>query len=449
MQFPFFRPAWRRLSRTRLSGDKAVWQGCRLEGNVLHIRDHEFPLHQYAHIYVIGAGKATAPMAAALEQLLGDRITDGVIVVKYGHTVPLAKIRTIEAAHPIPDTAGEYGAQEVLQMATSAGKNDLVFCLISGGGSSLLPLPLAGLSLEDKQKTTAALLACGATIHEINTVRKHLSAIKGGQLAKAASPAMLVSLIISDVIGDDLDTIASGPTVADSTTFGDCKNIINTYRLASVLPASVIEHLDQGAAGLVTETPKPGDRCFEKTLTVILAGNLDAIKTVEHEARQHGYNTLILSSMLEGESREVAKALVAIAKECFLSGIPISAPACIIAGGETTVTLNGKGKGGRNQEMALSAATALHGLPITFLSCGTDGNDGPTDAAGAVVDWTTLPKAEALQLDPVAFLIENDSYHFFQQTGELVITGPTNTNVMDLQILLVPRTGSPVITGNR
>ncbi|MFV0436887.1 MAG: glycerate kinase [Desulfopila sp.] len=418
--------------------DNAVMNSCRVEAETLFIRDRQFPLNQYRHIYVVGAGKATAPMAAALERILGARITTGIIVVKYGHTEPLARIRTIEAAHPIPDDAGANGARQVLELVSAATADDLVICLISGGGSSLLPLPAAGLTLEDKQKTTAALLASGATIHEVNTVRKHLSALKGGLLARAASPATLISLIISDVIGDDLDTIASGPTVADSTTFADCDAIIRKYRLNTTLPPRVLDRLDQGLAGSLAETAKPEERCFTTALTTILAGNLEAVQRVEYAARQQGYNTLILSSMLEGESREIAKSLVAIARECSQSGLPVAPPACIIAGGETTVTIRGGGKGGRNQEMALSAAIALESLPITFLSCGTDGNDGPTEAAGAVVDGTTLNVAKSLQLDPIHYLNDNDSYHFLKKTGNLVITGPTNTNVMDLQIMLVP-----------
>lgn len=421
--------------------DVAVARACRLEGNVLSIRERKFHLREYHNIYIVGAGKATAPMAAAIESLLGDRITDGVIVVKYGHTVPLGRIRTIEAAHPVPDEAGARGAREVLRMARVAQKDDLVICLISGGGSSLLPLPQDGLFLKDKQETTSALLACGASIHEINSVRKHLSAIKGGRLAKAVWPATLVSLLISDVIGDDLDTIASGPTVPDSSTFTDCADIIDKYKLAEKLPPRVVAVLEQGVRGTLAETAKPGESCFAKSCRFILAGNRDALSRVEQEARQKGYNTLILSSMVEGESREVARALVAIAKESALTGRPVAPPACILAGGETTVTLKGKGKGGRNQEMALSAAMAIGDLSITFLACGTDGNDGPTDAAGAVVDGSSLRRAKDLHLRPLSYLTENDSYHFFEKTGELVRTGPTNTNVMDLMIMLIPKGG--------
>ncbi len=418
--------------------DSAIHSTCRIENDRLHIGDRCYLLKDYQNIYVIGAGKGTAPMARAIEDILGDKLTDGLVVVKYGHTEPLSRIKIIEAAHPVPDEAGLMGAKEILAMAENATDNDLVVCLISGGGSALFPQPPDGIRLDDKQETTRILLACGATIHEINTIRKHLSLIKGGFLAKSVYPATLVTLIISDVIGDDLDIIASGPTVADQSSFGDCIDIIKKYKIINSLPPSVTKHLELGHIGAIPETPKQSHPCFAKAYQLVIASNRDAIAHVEKEALNRGYHTCVLSTMLQGESREIAKALVAVGKECAAFKRPVKTPACIITGGETTVTIKGNGKGGRNQEMALSAAIEMQGSrEMMFLSCGTDGNDGPTDATGAVVDNNTISKAQEMKLDPLYYLENNDSYHFFQKAGGYVKTGPTNTNVMDVQILLV------------
>ena len=311
---------------------------------------------------------------------------------------------------------------------------DLIVCLISGGASALLPFPAPPVTLAEKQAVTRLLLHCGANIHEINCVRKHISRIKGGQLARLAYPATLVTLILSDVIGDDLDVIGSGPTAPDPTTFADARAILEKYRIWSKLP-SVRQILSSATA----ETPKPGDKTFRKTQNVIVGSNALAVDAAAHEARRLGFHTLVLSTFLEGEAREVARVHASIAKEIRTSGRPVKPPACVISGGETTVTVRGRGRGGRNQEFALAAALAIAGLRDTvILSAGTDGSDGPTVAAGAIADGTTIARAEALGHSAAAFLANNDSYSFFDALGDLVKTGPTGTNVADMQVILVP-----------
>ncbi|RZB32123.1 MAG: glycerate 2-kinase [Desulfobacteraceae bacterium Eth-SRB1] len=416
----------------------AVKKYCRRENNHLFIGDLRYDLSEYKNIFVIGAGKATAPMAAEIENILGDRITKGIINVKYGHTSKLGRIKLIEAGHPVPDKNGQQGAEAVIDLVNNAGEEDLVLCLISGGGSALLPVPFPGLTLKDKQDTIKILLSCGAAIHEINALRKHISMIKGGRLAQAAHPASLVSLIFSDVVGDNLDVIASGPTVPDSSSFGDCMTIIDKYDIREKLPKSVVKHIKNGISGMVPETPETGDPAFDKTHNLIIGSNIEAILEASKKARELGYNAMILSSMIEGDTTHVAHVHSAIAREIIQTGNPIPSPACILSGGETTVTIKGKGLGGRNQEFALAAAMDIAGAEnIVILSGGTDGTDGPTDAAGAIADTNTLSRAITMGLNPGHFLTDNDSYHFFQKLGDLLITGPTNTNVMDLRILLV------------
>ncbi|THB76932.1 MAG: glycerate kinase [Desulfobulbaceae bacterium] len=418
---------------------EAINRYCRRQGNLLTIGSETYHLDSYERVYIIGAGKATAPMAQAFESLLGDNLHAGFISVKYDHTVPLSKVCVVEAAHPVPDKNGEYGSEKILEIARMATEKDLCICLLSGGGSALLPLSVAGVSLADKQETTRVLLACGATIHEVNTMRKHLSQIKGGQLAVAAYPATLVSLILSDVVGDDLDVIASGPTVPDRTTFSDCEEIIKKYDIGEKLPESVVNHFIKGKQAAELETPKADNTVFKKTRNVIIGSNIEALQAARKEAEKRGYQTIILSSMIEGETADIARVHTAIAKEVAVSGNPLAPPACILSGGETTVTLRGTGKGGRNQHFALCAAPDIAGEQrIVMLSGGTDGNDGPTDAAGAFADNTTLERAENDRLDYKVYLADNDSYHFFQKLDDLLITGPTNTNVMDLRIILVP-----------
>lgn len=421
-----------------VSPGTAVRRFLRRQGNHLRVQDEMLDLTDFQNVYVVGAGKATAAMAEAAESVLGNRISDGVVVVKYDHVAALKYTSQVEAAHPVPDENGRKGAEKIMALLSRADENDLVICLISGGGSALTPLPAPGLSVADKQKTAQVLLACGASIHEINAIRKHMSGIKGGLLARAAHPARLLTLILSDVVGDDLDVIASGPGVPDSSTFSDCMAIIEKYNLVDQLPASVTAHIRSGMSGDIPETPKPGEAVFNHTQNVIVGSNSDAIRTAGQAAKQFGYNTLTLSSMIEGETREVARVHGAIAKEILKTGNPVPRPACVLSGGETTVTIRGTGKGGRNQEFALAAAIEIAPLEnVVIFSAGTDGTDGPTDAAGAIADSSTVTRALERAMDPQAFLFNNDAYHFFKPLGDLVITGPTRTNVMDLRILLV------------
>jgi hydroxypyruvate reductase len=427
-----------RAGLAAVAPESVVARCCRIEDERFWVGNRCYDLGEFKNIYVIGCGKAAAAMARALERLLGERITAGVVIVKYGHLSHLRQIRIVEAGHPVPDRCGEEGARRVLDLAESARHNDLVFCLISGGGSALLPLPAAGLTLADKQATAKVLIACGATIQEINAIRKHTSAIKGGLLARAVHPATLVTLILSDVVGDDLDVIASGPCVPDASTFEDCLAILDDYRIADQLPKVVVGHLRAGAAGNIPETPKRADPVFRQGYQLIVGSNLDAVKAAGAEAARIGYRPLILSSMLEGDTRQAALLHVGIIKEVLKSGNPLPPPACILSGGETTVVVRGKGLGGRNQEFALALAPQIAGCTgVVVLSAGTDGTDGPTDAAGAIVDGTTTARAESLGLNYRRYLEANDAYRFFKKTGELLFTGPTNTNVMDMRVILV------------
>jgi len=417
---------------------EAIIRHLALNDNWLTIGGRRFNLKDYDRILVVGAGKAVAPMAKAVEDLLGNRISDGVIVVKDAHGLPLKKIKVREARHPVPDVRGIRGTEEILSLVAKAAERDLIICLISGGGSALLIAPVQDISLEDKQNATKLLLACGATIHEFNTVRKHLSRAKGGRLAQMAYPASVISLILSDVVGDDLDVIASGPTVPDSSTFQDAEKILKSYDVWDHLAPSVRNHLQKGSSGQIEETPKSDNAAFQRCYQMLVGTNLQALKAAGREAQKLGYRPLILSSKAEGEAREVAKFYTAIAKEVLSSENPLKPPACVLAGGETTVTLLGDGRGGRNQEFALAAALAIDGWDhIVVLSGGTDGTDGPTDAAGAIAGGTTAARARASGLNPKYFLERNDSYSFFQKLDDLVMTGPTRTNVMDLYMLLV------------
>lgn len=417
---------------------EAIRRHVHLEGEVLWAGQVPFPLSEVRRIYVVGAGKASASMAAALEGILEDRISAGLVSVKYGHVADIKRVKLVEAGHPIPDGAGLEAARAILDLVREARKDDLVIALISGGGSALLPFPVEGVSLEEKQKLTRLLLSCGATIREINAVRKHLSRIKGGQLARTAFPAKTLALILSDIVGDPLDAIASGPTVPDPTTFVEAWAIIEKYGLYGKAPASILGHLRRGLQGWLSETPKPDDPAFQRVVNLIVGSNIQALLAAKAEAEALGFHALILSSSIEGEAKEVAKVHGAIAREVRRTGNPFPPPACLLSGGETTVTVKGRGVGGRNQEFVLAAAIEIEGLPSTIIfSAGTDGSDGPTDAAGAVASGETIPRARALGLDPFRYLEENDSYRFFQQLGDLIITGPTNTNVMDLRLILV------------
>ncbi len=421
----------------------AVKRFVRVEDNslILSVKDQtmvKLDFTKYDRISIVGGGKATAPMARAIENLLGDRIHQGLINVKYGFTQPLTITKITEANHPLPDQNGVKGTRKILDLLQSAGEKGLIFSLISGGGSALLPQPAGKISLSEKQELTSSLLACGASIDEINTVRKHISSSKGGQMARAAYPATTVNLMLSDVVGDKMDVIASGPFTPDSSTFKEVLEIFNKYELEDI-PTTIREHIMAGIEGQIPETPKANDPVFEPVFNIIVGSNILALEAARKKAQALGYETLILSSAVEGETREVALVHSAIAKEIVRTGRPIPRPACIISGGETTVTIRGKGLGGRNQEFGLAAAMDIVDLPprVVILSGGTDGNDGPTDAAGAVVDPFTVKRGENLRMRAADFLNDNDSYHFFKKTNDLLMTGPTNTNVMDVRLVLV------------
>ncbi len=408
-----------------------------LRGESLTVGGKAYDCRCFDQMYVIGAGKASATMARAMEEVLVERLDSGLVITKYDHAIALDKVRIIEAGHPVPDEAGFGGARRIVRILERTTEKDLIFFLISGGGSALLPYPSEGLTLEDKQKVTKILLDAGAGIHEINTLRKHLSRVKGGRLARLAYPSTLISLILSDVIGDDLDSIASGPSVPDPTTFGDCMDILERYGIADRIPYAARQIFEKGIRGKIEETPKTGDPAFERTQNLVIGSNIMAVKAAEKKAAELGYNTLILSTFIAGETRDVAGMHAAIAREIVGSGNPIKPPACVLSGGETTVTIRGKGKGGRNQEFSLAAAMEIDGLgKVVLLSAGTDGTDGPTDAAGAIADGNSVKRARARGMDPGRYLRANDSYRFFEALGDLIITGPTRTNVMDLRIIL-------------
>ena len=417
---------------------EAVRRHLSRDGSQLHIAQETVDLSQIGKIVVVGCGKAAAPMAAAVEDILGDRIARGVVVTKYGHVQPTWKIHVHEAGHPVPDEAGMAGVQAILDQVRGLGSHDLVLVLISGGGSALTPAPVEGVSLAEKQALTKALLACGADIREMNTLRKHISQFKGGLLARAAQPARVATLILSDIVGDPLDAIASGPTVPDPTTYADALGILDKYRIRGEIPAAIRQRLEAGARGELPETPKPDDSLFARVSNVIVGNNLQALEAARSAARGLGLTPMVLSSSIEGETREIARMHAALAHEVGGSGNPLPPPACLISGGETTVTLRGSGKGGRNQEFVLAAALDIAGLPLAvILSAGTDGTDGPTDAAGAIADGNTCARALAAGLSPRKALDTNDAYPFFEKLGDLIITGPTKTNVMDVRLVVV------------
>ncbi len=421
-----------------VSPERCIHRHVKLSGEFLVVDGAYYDLSRVHKLYVIGAGKASAAMAHSVEKLLGDRIHQGIIITKYGHGTQLGHCRLMEAGHPVPDANGCQAADALLELVGSAGPGDLILCLLSGGGSALTPAPSEGISLADKQEATRLLLSCGAAIHEINTIRKHLSRIKGGRLCRAANRAGIITLILSDVIGDDLDIIASGLTAPDGSTFNDCLAILSSYNLLASIPASVRHHLEEGARGRREETPKPRDPIFTNVANRIIGSLSDALSAAGKKANQLGYHPMILSSTLHGEAREAAKVLSSIAREVRTFNHPVKPPACLLFGGETTVTLKGKGRGGRNCELALAAGIELSGLPGTLLlSAGTDGTDGPTDAAGAFADGSTVTRAERLGLSAGRHLGDNDSYNFFKPLQDLLVTGPTRTNVMDLQIVLI------------
>lgn len=416
----------------------AVRKWAKIDGGKLVVGGHELDLGEVDKVVAVGGGKACGGMALAVEQILGDRLTEGVVNIPVGAVPRTRKIRFVEAGHPIPTESSVRGVKGMMSTLGGLSERDLAICLISGGGSALMSLPAGNLGLGDLQETTQLLLKSGATIYELNAVRKHLSAVKGGQMAKAAYPARMVSLIISDVVGDRLDTIASGPTVPDQTTYSDALSVLEKYNLTEKVPVGVLDHLKRGAEGKIPETPKAKEDYFRNAFCEIIASNRDALEAAERIGRSHGLNVHILTTTMQGEARKVGEHLSHVAREVCEAGRPIPRPALLLSGGETTVTVKGKGVGGRNQELALAAVRGIADLDnVTIASFSTDGIDGPTDAAGAVADGFTLQKAVQRGLDPSSYLKNNDSYHFFKELGDLLLTGPTKTNVMDVVAMLI------------
>jgi glycerate 2-kinase len=399
-------------------------------GDMVQVGDRAVDLSRIDRVFVLGCGKAGAAMALAVEDLLCDRISAGFVVVKDGHLAATRTVVLAEAGHPVPDARGVQAARRLLELASGAAAADLVIVLVSGGGSALTPAPAADVSLAEKQTVTRSLLAAGAAIGELNTVRKHLSRFKGGQLARAAAPALVVTLVLSDVIGDPVDVIASGPTAPDPTTFQEALNILRMRGLLADAPFSVRERLQAGARGEVLETPKPRDPIFGRVGHVIIGNNQLVVDAAVERARSLGYHSEVLTRELQGEARHTAQVLVERARA-------LEPPACLIAAGETTVTVRGRGRGGRCQEFALAAALIIEGdNSLTVLAAGTDGTDGPTDAAGAVVDGSTITRGRQAGLDMQAALDDNDSYRVLRATGDLIATGPTNTNLLDLYLVV-------------
>jgi len=392
----------------------------------------------HGRVLVVGAGKASGAMAAAVEEAWGDRITDGVVAVKDGYTVPTRHVRLLEAGHPVPDERGAAAARQIHALAQSAAADDVVLVLVSGGGSALTPAPVPPITLGDKQAMTRLLLAVGATINQLNAIRKHCSLLKGGQLARAAAPARVEALLLSDVVGDPLDVIASGPTTPDVSTFAEALDILDRFALRERAPQSIVQRLEQGVRGQLPETPKPGDPLFARVRNTVIGNNALVVEAAAARARALGFTPHVLTRSLEGEAREVARQFVQMARAIRAGRGPVTPPACVIGGGETTVTVKGRGKGGRCQEFALAAALDMEGLrDVVMLAAGTDGTDGPTEAAGAMVDGESVARARARGADPAASLAENDSHDLLVGIGDLVTTGPTNTNLLDLYLALV------------
>ncbi|MDQ1280597.1 MAG: glycerate 2-kinase [Thermoproteota archaeon] len=416
-----------------------VSEKVRFEGNVLEVGGFRLNLDDYSRILVVGGGKASGRMAEALEEKIGKRIEAGILNILKGtsNEYKTGIIELNEASHPIPDEGGLRGVEKIKKLLSTVDKKTLVVCLISGGGSAILPSPQRGISLEEKQQTTSLLLKSGATIDEINVIRKHISAIKGGRLAAMAYPATLLCLLLSDVVGDPLPTIASGPTVPDPSTFQDSIEVLKRYDIWQEVPETVRRYLTGGVEGINPESPKPGDPCFSKVHNIILGNNRVALEAAEKKAVELGLNHLIISSYIEGEARHIGTVFAAIAKEINTADRPLARSGIVLAGGETTVTVSGSGKGGRNQEIALSASLRLDNLRgVALASIGTDGLDGSSDAAGAIIDGSTLKRALEAGIDPRRYLGENDSYHFFKALNDTILTGPTGTNVNDIIVLV-------------
>ncbi len=409
--------------------------------DALILGDISYSLKHIRHIYIAGAGKASAPMAALLAEMLGERLTQGLVIVKDGYaqifdSTSHPRLEILEASHPIPDARGVDATQKLIALLEKTGPRDLVLCPLSGGGSALLTAPQTGISLSEIQTLTGLLLACGATINETNSLRKHLEQVKGGQLARLAAPAQVVSLILSDVVGNPLDVIASGPTVPDSTTYQDAYQVLTRYDLVEQVPTSILAHLRKGLRDEIPESPKANQDLFSNVVNILIGSNQQAAEAALRKAEEEGFYALLLTTYLEGEASQVGRTLAAIARQVDASGHPIPRPACLIAGGETTVTLHGPGLGGRNQELALGTVQDIAGISqMALVALATDGGDGPTDAAGAVVTGETLARARQSGLEPADFLERNDAYHFFAPLGDLLKPGPTMTNVNDLSFI--------------
>ena len=415
------------------------------QGNRLDLNGASFNLAQYQQVYLVGAGKAGVPMARAVVECLGEQVKAGLVIVKDGYApddddLTAAGVEIVEAGHPIPDERGRYGTLRIIKLLEGVKTDDLVVCVISGGGSALMHALVAGVSLQDLQRLTSCLLAVGADIQEINTLRKHLDQIKGGGLARAASPAQVVTLILSDVIGDPLDVIASGPTAPDRSTFTDAWAVIKRYEILDKVPSSILEHLQQGMRGEIQDTPKQGDEIFQRVTNCIVGNNSQAAQAALEAARRIGYQGLLLTTELQGEASRAGQTLGALVRQVKRArdANTLAKPLCLVVGGETTVTIAGEGKGGRNQELALGAVEGLAGLDgVALVTLATDGGDGPTDAAGAVVTGDSFARAKAIGLVPADYLRRNDSYHFFEALDDLIKTGPTLTNVNDLTFLFI------------
>lgn len=437
------RSAARRLREAALAAVDpalAVRHAVRVEDGRLEVWGRSYDLASFSRLWLLGAGKASAPMAAAVAELLGERLAGRLVVTKEGHAVASLgeHVRVLEAGHPLPDARSLAAGRAVAAFFGSVSPQDLVIFVLSGGASALLALPAGDLSLEELRATTDVLLRSGATIDELNTVRKHLDALKGGGLARLAPGATLVTLALSDVGGDEPSAIGSGPSVADPTTFADALAVLERHGVRESVPPRVVERFEQGRAGTLSETPKPGDAVFEHGAYGIVGSNRLAAEAAELTARELGFHSLVLTTRLEGEAREVARVVSALVREISEQGRPVSRPGCLVLGGETTVTVRGRGLGGRNQELALAAALALDGVPNVLVSAfGTDGTDGPTDAAGAVATGESVARGRELGVDAASRLADNDAYRFFAPLGDLIMTGPTGTNVCDLVFALV------------
>ena len=389
-------------------------------------------------LLVVGAGKASGAMAAAAESALGDRVVTGVVAVKDGHLAPTRRVRLLEAGHPVPDQRGVDAARAIRDLAASATADDLVLVLISGGGSALTPAPAPPITLAEKQALTRLLLRAGADIKQLNAVRKHVSTLKGGQLARAAAPARVEALLLSDVNGDPLDVIASGPTAPDDSTFAEAMRILGRFDIRDQVAPSIVTRLQQGVQGEIAETPKPGDPLFERVRNRVIGNNTLVVDAAAAAARTLGLTPLVLTRTLEGEAVDVGRRFAAMARDLKAGRGPVALPCCVIAGGETTVTVRGQGLGGRCQELALAAAIELEGLAgAVVLAAGTDGSDGPTTAAGAIADGESARRARAAHVDLAARLADNDSHAALEPLGDLLLTGPTNTNLLDLYLIVV------------